>query len=167
MLVSTLRSIQHGQPANCSLMQPFRETLIPFFLLASGDELEKRAREIVDALSGRDAYLQSWPRKFCRLRQRTCGRLIKDRSRMSRTAVVIYNLGGPDSPEAVRPFLKTCFRIDDLAGAGRSGGFCLVSSWRRTPVAQEIYAEIEGKITYFAGEQESGEQLSKSAGRRI
>ncbi|MGY9018729.1 MAG: ferrochelatase, partial [Alphaproteobacteria bacterium] len=28
---------------------------------------------------------------------------------MSRTAVVIYNLGGPDSPDAIQPFLFNLF----------------------------------------------------------
>ena len=28
---------------------------------------------------------------------------------MSRVAVVLFNLGGPDGPEAVRPFLRNLF----------------------------------------------------------
>ena len=55
--------------ANCSLMQPSRETFDPILLLAGGDELEKRAREIVDALSG-GPHIFNLGHGFCRLRQR-------------------------------------------------------------------------------------------------
>jgi ferrochelatase len=36
---------------------------------------------------------------------------------MSRIAVVLFNLGGPDSPEAVRPFLKNLFSDPAIIGA--------------------------------------------------
>ena len=35
---------------------------------------------------------------------------------MSRLAVVLFNLGGPDSPDAVRPFLFNLFRDPAIIG---------------------------------------------------
>ncbi|MGB0630160.1 MAG: ferrochelatase [Alphaproteobacteria bacterium] len=66
---------------------------------------------------------------------------------MSRTAVVIYNLGGPDSPEAVRPFLKNLFSDPMILRVPAPVRWFLawLISWRRAPVAQEIYAAIGGR----------------------
>ena len=66
---------------------------------------------------------------------------------MSKTAVVIYNLGGPDSPEAVRPFLKNLFSDPMILRVPAPVRWCLARfiSWRRAPVAQEIYAHIGGR----------------------
>ena len=64
-----------------------------------------------------------------------------------RTAVVLFNLGGPDSPEAVQPFLFNLFNdpaIIRLPGVLRWPLGQLISR-RRAPVAQEIYAELGGR----------------------
>lgn len=66
---------------------------------------------------------------------------------MSRTAVVLFNLGGPDSPEAVQPFLKNLFSdpaILRVPGPIRWFLARLIST-RRAPVAREIYAHIGGR----------------------
>ena len=64
-----------------------------------------------------------------------------------KTAVVLFNLGGPDGPESVQPFLYNLF--NDPAIIGLPGPFrrMLASfiSRRRTPKAQAIYDEIGGK----------------------
>ena len=63
---------------------------------------------------------------------------------MTRTAIVLFNLGGPDSLEAVRPFLRNLFSdpaIIRLPGFLRS----MVAAWiarRRAPVARHIYAQM-------------------------
>ena len=66
---------------------------------------------------------------------------------MSRTAVVIYNLGGPDSPEAVRPFLKNLFSDPMILRmpAPVRAFLSRFIAWRRAPVAREIYAQIGGR----------------------
>ena len=66
---------------------------------------------------------------------------------MSRTAVVVYNLGGPDSQEAVRPFLKNLFSDPMILRVPAPVRWFLswLISWRRAPVAQKIYAEIGGR----------------------
>jgi len=65
---------------------------------------------------------------------------------MARLAVVLFNLGGPDSPDAVRPFLKNLFSDPVIIGAPAPIRWFLARliSARRAPVAREIYAELGG-----------------------
>ncbi len=65
---------------------------------------------------------------------------------MSKTAVVLFNLGGPDGPEAVQPFLFNLFfdpAIIRLPTPLRWLLARLISS-RRAPIAREIYQEMGG-----------------------
>ncbi|GAA0552512.1 ferrochelatase [Rhizomicrobium palustre] len=62
-------------------------------------------------------------------------------------AVVLFNLGGPDSPEAVVPFLTNLFSDPLVISAP---GFIRIPlakfiATRRGPVAREIYAKIGGR----------------------
>ena len=63
---------------------------------------------------------------------------------MSRTAIVLFNLGGPDSLDAVRPFLTNLFNdpaIIRVPSLLRS----MLAAWiarRRAPVAREIYGRM-------------------------
>ncbi len=62
-------------------------------------------------------------------------------------AVVLFNLGGPDSPSAVEPFLKNLFCdpfILPLPAWLREPLAKLIAK-RRTPTAQAIYEQIGGK----------------------
>ena len=66
---------------------------------------------------------------------------------MARTAVVLFNLGGPDSLEAVEPFLSNLFSDPAIIRLPR-----LLRRWvagrisrRRTPIVQAIYRQIGGK----------------------
>lgn len=66
---------------------------------------------------------------------------------MSRIAVVLFNLGGPDSPEAVEPFLRNLFSDPAIL---RVPGFVRrylgpLIARRRAPTAQSIYARIGGR----------------------
>lgn len=64
-----------------------------------------------------------------------------------RLAVVLFNLGGPDAPEAVEPFLRNLFSdpaIISLPTVFRIPLARLVAA-RRAPVAREIYARIGGR----------------------
>ena len=66
---------------------------------------------------------------------------------MSRLAVVLFNLGGPDSLNAVQPFLFNLFRDPAIIGIPQPLRWMLASliSRRRAPIAREIYAQIGGK----------------------
>ncbi|MBN9588570.1 MAG: ferrochelatase [Alphaproteobacteria bacterium 64-11] len=64
-----------------------------------------------------------------------------------RVAVVLFNLGGPDSPEAVEPFLRNLFSdpaIITLPAIVRLPLARLIAR-RRAPVAREIYAHMGGR----------------------
>lgn len=66
---------------------------------------------------------------------------------MSRTAVILFNLGGPDSPEAVKPFLFNLFNDPAIIRLPNPFRWLLAQliSTRRAPVAREIYANIGGR----------------------
>lgn len=65
---------------------------------------------------------------------------------MTRTAVVLFNLGGPDRLEAVRPFLFNLFNDPAIIGAPGPIRWLLAQriSRRRAPVAREIYRQLGG-----------------------
>jgi len=64
-----------------------------------------------------------------------------------RLAVVLFNLGGPDRPEAVQPFLFNLFNDPAIIGAPAPIRWFLAKliSNRRAPVARDIYTQIGGK----------------------
>jgi len=63
---------------------------------------------------------------------------------MSKIAVVLFNLGGPDRPEAVQPFLFNLFNDPAIIGAPKPIRWLLAKfiSSRRAPVAREIYTHL-------------------------
>ena len=79
-------------------------------------------------------------------------------------AVVLFNLGGPDSPEAVEPFLRNLFSdpaIISLPAIIRLPLARLIAR-RRAPVAKEIYAQIGGSSPIFAETRKQAEALEKA-----
>jgi ferrochelatase len=80
---------------------------------------------------------------------------------MRRVAVVLFNLGGPDAPEAVRPFLENLFTDPAIL---RVPGF--VRPWlgrfiaaRRTKAASENYAILGGRSPLLRLTEEQGRAL--------
>lgn len=65
---------------------------------------------------------------------------------MSGTAVVLFNLGGPDGPRAVRPFLRNLFGDPAILSAPRPVRWALARliAARRAPAARAIYRRIGG-----------------------
>ncbi len=83
---------------------------------------------------------------------------------MRRVAVVLFNLGGPDQPAAVRPFLENLFMDPAIL---RVPGF--IRPWlgrfiagRRTAAAQANYALIGGGSPLLALTRAQGEALQAS-----
>jgi len=80
---------------------------------------------------------------------------------MRKTAVVLFNLGGPDRPGAVRPFLFNLFNdpaIIDAPGPLR----WLLAQWisrRRAPLARKIYEEIGGASPLLANTEAQAKAL--------
>ena len=78
-------------------------------------------------------------------------------------AVVLFNLGGPDSPEAVEPFLRNLFSdpaIIALPAPLRLPLGRLIAK-RRAPVAREIYAHIGGRSPIFEQTRAQADALEK------
>ncbi|WP_376098428.1 ferrochelatase [Roseomonas sp. CCTCC AB2023176] len=78
-----------------------------------------------------------------------------------RVAVVLFNLGGPDGPDAVRPFLTNLFTdpaILRVPGIIRRPLGRFVAA-RRTPAAQENYAVLGGKSPLLELTEEQARSL--------
>ena len=86
---------------------------------------------------------------------------------MERIAVVLFNLGGPDSPAAVEPFLFNLF--NDPAIIGLPGVFrwplAKLISKRRAPVAREIYENLGGRSPLLPNTEAQAEALSAALNR--
>ena len=79
-------------------------------------------------------------------------------------AVILFNLGGPDSLEAVEPFLFNLFNdpaIISLPGILRFPLAKFISK-RRTPIAKAIYEEMGGKSPILEETQTQAEAIEKS-----
>ncbi len=64
-----------------------------------------------------------------------------------KAAIVLFNLGGPDSPEAVRPFLQNLFSDPAIIRAPGfvRGPLARFIAARRAPTARAIYGKIGGR----------------------
>ena len=83
-------------------------------------------------------------------------------------AVVLFNLGGPDSPEAVEPFLRNLFSdpaIIALPAIIRLPLARLIAR-RRAPMARKIYEQIGGRSPIFAETRSQADALEKALSRR-
>lgn len=77
------------------------------------------------------------------------------------TAVILYNLGGPDRPQDVQPFLFNLFNDPMIIGAPAPIRWALAKliSKRRAPIAREIYAHIGGGSPLLANTRAQAEAL--------
>jgi protoporphyrin/coproporphyrin ferrochelatase len=85
---------------------------------------------------------------------------------MTRRAVVLFNLGGPDSPAAVRPFLFNLFNdpaIITLPAPLRWIVARLIAA-RRAPVARAIYDRIGGGSPLLANTEAQARALENALG---
>ncbi len=82
----------------------------------------------------------------------------------TKTAIILFNLGGPDNKDAVKPFLFNLFNDPAIIGAPTFIRRPLASfiSWRRATVAQEIYDEIGGKSPILEQTEEQRAALEES-----
>ncbi len=84
---------------------------------------------------------------------------------MARTAIVLFNLGGPDGPQAVRPFLFNLFNDPAIIAAPGPLRWLLaqVISRRRAPVARRIYDELGGGSPLLANTEAQARALTAAA----
>jgi len=85
---------------------------------------------------------------------------------MARTAVVVFNLGGPDSLEAVKPFLFNLFNDPSIIRQPRPLRWLIAKliSTRRTPIAKEIYRQIGGRSPILEETRQQAEALQRILG---
>ncbi len=71
---------------------------------------------------------------------------------MSRTAVILFNLGGPDGPDAVKPFLRNLFSDPAIlrVPAPLRRPLAAAIAGRRAVAAREIYAKLGGASPLLA-----------------
>lgn len=85
---------------------------------------------------------------------------------MTRTAVVLFNLGGPDSPEAVQPFLFNLFNDRAIIGLPQPLRWLVAAliARRRAPVARAIYDRIGGASPLLANTEAQARALEAALG---
>ena len=79
-------------------------------------------------------------------------------------AVILFNLGGPDGPEAVEPFLRNLFtdpHIINLPSILRLPLGRLIAR-RRAPVARKIYDHLGGRSPIFEETRAQADALEKA-----
>jgi ferrochelatase len=84
-------------------------------------------------------------------------------------AVVLFNLGGPDGPDAVEPFLFNLFNdpaIIGLPGLVRTPLARLISR-RRAPLAKENYARMGGSSPLLPETRRQAEALGEALSARL
>lgn len=81
---------------------------------------------------------------------------------MKRLAVVLFNLGGPDGPAAVEPFLFNLFNDPAIISAPGPVRWLLAKfiAKRRAPFAREIYDHIGGKSPILPLTEEQAHALN-------
>jgi ferrochelatase len=82
-------------------------------------------------------------------------------------AVVLFNLGGPDCPEAIEPFLRNLFSdpaVISLPGILRLPLARFIAR-RRAPIAREIYAKIGGCSPILEETQAQARALEQALSR--
>ncbi|WP_135081286.1 ferrochelatase [Terasakiella sp. SH-1] len=84
-------------------------------------------------------------------------------------AIVLFNLGGPDSIEAIQPFLFNLFNDKAIIGAPQPIRWMLARyiSSKRAPVAAEIYEHLGGKSPLLPLTKDQATALSQSVSREI
>lgn len=86
-----------------------------------------------------------------------------------KTAVVLFNLGGPDRLDAVRPFLFNLFNDPAIIAAPTPLRF-LLAHWissRRAGTAQEIYRALGGGSPLLANTKAQADALQAALGERV
>ena len=81
---------------------------------------------------------------------------------MKRLGIVLFNLGGPDVPAAVEPFLFNLFNDPAIIGAPGPIRW-LLAKWlarKRAPVAREIYGRIGGGSPILANTEAQAQALA-------
>ncbi len=86
-----------------------------------------------------------------------------------RVAIILFNLGGPDSPEAVQPFLFNLFNDRAIIGLPQPFRFLLAKliSTTRTKTAAANYAHMGGRSPILPETQKQADALEAAIAKRV
>lgn len=86
-----------------------------------------------------------------------------------RVAIVLFNLGGPDSPQAVRPFLFNLFNDKAIIGAPQPIRFLLAQLISRTreKMARANYAHMGGRSPILPETRKQADALETAIAARL
>lgn len=86
---------------------------------------------------------------------------------MTKTAVILFNLGGPDSLDAVKPFLFNLFNDKAIIGAPQPIRWLLAKyiSGKRAPIARDIYRQLGGKSPLLQQTKDQANALQDLLGK--
>lgn len=89
-------------------------------------------------------------------------------SRQARVAVILFNLGGPDSLDAVRPFLFNLFNDRAIIDVPQPARWCLAQliSRARAATAREIYQALGGKSPILPQTEDQAQALAAQLASR-
>ena len=78
-------------------------------------------------------------------------------------AIILFNLGGPDSPEAVKPFLFNLFSDPAIIQVPQPFRWLIAKliSSRRAPIAREIYGYLGGRSPIVPETEQQAEALER------
>jgi len=78
-----------------------------------------------------------------------------------KVAIILLNLGGPDSPKAIRPFLFNLFNDKAIIDMPQPFRWFLAKyiSFKREPIAKEIYGHLGGRSPLLEQTQAQGTAL--------
>lgn len=84
-------------------------------------------------------------------------------SKHKKIAIILFNLGGPDSLAAVKPFLFNLFNDPYIIRAPKFIRLLIAKyiSWRREATAQDIYQQIGGKSPILEQTQDQAYELER------
>ena len=85
----------------------------------------------------------------------------------ARTGVVLLSMGGPDSLEAVRPFLKNLFADPYIFPVPGGRLLAPLIAWRRAPEARRYYERLGGRSPLIAETARQAEALGAALGARF
>ena len=134
--------------------------LDPIALIAGGAALDRAVDDILQATAGKPHIFNLGHGILPETPIAHVEQLLK-RIRGMKLAVVLFNLGGPDSPEAVEPFLRNLFSdpaIISLPAIIRLPLARLIAR-RRAPMARKIYEHIGGVSPIFAETRKQADAL--------
>ena len=146
--------------------------LDPRILVTGGEALRSATDDDSRGAWPWTVHVQSRPWRHPGDAARSCCRSRRvDSGRMSKIAVVLMNLGGPDSAAAVEPFLFNLFYDRAIIALPNPLRWLVAKliAHRRGPVAREIYAKIGNASPLLPNTEAQASALQQSLGpdRRV